>query len=371
MILAGAAPEAHAIETPPMSWWGYWAGRKGDTKPGARFVRRGIAKTYGADIVLVHAGRDPSQLKLLRASLHTMHARRRDVGVILMLHALLAKAPNGIDNSYIFYGPADYDQWNQRLAALSDMLHTPESDGWRPIDSIVAIAGFDEVNAFSSLLLNPVGDGPHPIPYAMELAQTYFPEVPNRGHVWVLGDNPVVQAPPNAVTLAGSTLPFAYHYAAYARPSNDITVPLCPHEGTFPDVTLPSGSFAEEDESMLRGFVEAVNAVRGTTDTPVVFIPYSNIIGLHRNLVQSRGVGCSLETLWHHVRCLASQDGSWATQVRGFLAWQWAKSGVIVDRTTGEIADPGWPGTQRDKFLQASGKWIGRNLASDPCIRTQ
>ena len=100
-------------------------------------------------------------------------------------------------------------------------------------------------------------------------------------------------------------------------------------------------------------------------------IAYSNVIGLHRDPVHSRGVGCSLETLRYDVRCLASQDGSWATQVRGFLAWQWAKSGVVIDAATGEIVDPGWPGTQRNSALQASGRWIKRNLASDPCIPTQ
>ena len=367
VILGAAASDVRALDTPPMSWWGYWAGRKGDTKPGAKFLRRGEARKFTSNIVLVHAGRDPGELAMLRRAFDSAHAHGRDVGVILMIDNVLRNIPNGIDASFLYYGAVEYDGWHQRLAQLSDALHAPGPDGWRPVDTIVAIAGFDEVNVYQSLLFNPVGDGPHPIPYAMELAQAYFPEVPDRGHVWKLGSDPTVDAPPNALTLEGSTLPFAYHYAAYAHPSNATTVPLCPHEGTFPAASLPSGSFAQQDESGLRDFVDAVNAVRGTTDTPVVFIPYSNIIGLTRNPIQSRGVGCSLEALWYHTRCLASQGGSWATQVRGFLAWQWARSRPIVDGTTGELLDPGWPGTQRDRILQASGKWIGRNLSFDPC----
>jgi hypothetical protein len=365
---------AHADEVPAaMSWWGYWVGRKGDTQPGSRFLRRRQAASYGSNVVLVHAGRDPGELEMLRAGFDGVHSRRQDVGVILMIDNVLRKQRTGIpgDISDWYYGAADYEGWHTRLAELSSELHRPGDDGWRPVDVIVAIAGFDEVNVYSSLAYQPAGGAPNPIPYAMELAEQYFPEVPERGHVWKIGPNPVISPPPNAFTLGGSTLPFAYHYASFLGPFTPTTVPFCPREGTYPAGDLPDLSFAQLDATRLREFVDAVNTVRGTTDTPVVFIPYSNRPGNRPTPESSRGTACTLETLWYHVRCLAAQSEPWATQVRGFVAWQWDQEPDLVDPVSGEIISQGWTGTQRNRTLKRAGRWIGHNRRDLPCTPTR
>jgi len=366
-----AAPaEPQADEAPAaMSWWGYWVGRKGDTAPGTKYLRQRQAKKMKTNIVLVHAGRDPGELEKLRAGFEVLHEKQQNVGVVLMLDNILRKPADPNDNR-CYYNEVDYQGWDQRLTELSNEMHRAGPDGWRPVDDIVAIAGFDEANVNDSLCFTGVGGAPQPIPYAMQLARQYFPEIPDRGHVWMLGPDPFAHTPPNAATLEGSTLTFAYHYAAYGNgPWDPTAIPYCPQEGTYPPAApLPEGSLAKLDQDRLRTFVEEVNAVRGNTDTPVVFIPYSNRRGQRPFYIAVRGVACTLTTLWYHTRCVAATGPpSWADQVRGFLGWQWDNEPTVIDPDTGTVVAPGWIGTQKSAPLKQAGKWIGRNLAAPAC----
>jgi len=368
-FLASTGATSASAEAPAngaMSWWGYWAGKKGDTMPGVKYIKQGKAKPFGTNIILIHAQADNGNLPALKDTL--VRAQAQNVKVILMLDRLLRKPDlpgNGCgffcDPDWV-YTADDYAQWNARLQQLRDGIGDA-------VSAITMIAGFDEVNVYWSAAFQAAPGQPNPIPYAMQLAAQYFPTVPNRGHVWKIGapsDNSVL-APPNADTLEGSTLPLAYYYSTLVGPYDSTTVPYCPHLGTLPGAQLPDGSKLVQDRDVLKLFVDTVNAVRGNSTTPVLYIPYSNIVGNVASPVASRAIGCHLEAWWTWMHCKALRNpNSWAGQVRGFLAWQWDKEPDTVDSVTGQITK-GWTGTQSNPYLKRSGKWIGANRDTVPC----
>jgi hypothetical protein len=367
LVSTGAtSASAEAPANGAMSWWGYWAGKKGDTKPGIKYIRQGKAKTFGTNIILIHAQADNGNLAKLKDTL--VRAKAQNVQVILMLDGLLRK-PDLPGNGCGFfcdpdaiYTAADYVGWNARMQQLADGIGDA-------VSAISMIAGFDEVNLYGSWRFQAAPGQPKPIPYAMQLAAQYFPTVPNRGHVWMIGgpEDDSIQTPPNADTLEGSTMPLAYYYSTFVGPYNSTTVPYCPHEGTLPGAQLPDGSKLVQDRDVLKLFVDRVNTIRGDTATPVLYIPYSNIGGNVVGAVASRAIGCHLEAWWTWMHCKALRNpSSWAGQVRGFLAWQWDKEPNYVDPDTGKLVR-GWTGTQSNPYLKTSGRWIGANRDTVPC----
>jgi hypothetical protein len=367
LVAAGtSSAHAEASANGAMSWWGYWAGKKGDSKPGIKYIKQKKAATFGTNIVLVHAQADNGNLPVLKDTL--VRAKAQNVGVILMIDRLLRKPdvpgngcgwfcdPDGV------YTAADYEQWNARMQALKNGIG-------EAVNAIVVIAGFDEVNLFGSWMFQAEPGLPKPIAYSMQLAAQYFPTVPNRGHVWKIGpaESDGVLTPPNADTLEGSTLPLAYYYSTFTGPFNATTVPYCPHEGTLPGAQLPEGSKLVQDRDVLKLFVDRVNAVRGTATTPILYIPYSNIGSNVAGAVASRAIGCHLEAWWTWMHCKSLRNpNSWAGQMRGFLAWQWDKEPNYIDPVTGKVVK-GWTGTQSNPYLKTSGRWIGANRNTVPC----
>jgi hypothetical protein len=254
------------------------------------------------------------------------------------------------------YNADDYAAWNARFTTLKESI----GDSKR---AIVAFVGFDEANVYGSLAFQAAPGQPRPLPYAMQLAAEYFPAVKDRGHVWMLG-----QGAPNAATLEGSTLPFAYYYPDLIGPFNAKTVPDCAHEGTLPASTPPPLSFIEKDEAALSLFISQVNEIRGDTSTPVAYVPYSNRgYGPHGELpspVASRGTACHLSSLYQWLHCRAqSQPTSWAGQVRGVVAWQWERLPWVAG------APYSWTGTKSNSYLKKAGRWIGQQRVNPtaPC----
>lgn len=365
-LLLVAVPSAlGSTPTSPMSWWGYWSGVKGDAYAGARFIRKSFAKRYKTNVVLIHAPTDPALIPTVKTALE--QAQAKDLGVVLMLDALLRKPSNPCGyfcNTGWVYDANDYAGWNERLQGLADGLGSAKQ-------AIVAVVGFDEVNVYGSLGFQHAAGQPSPISYSMELAAQYFPEATERGHIWMTNPDggSGVQTPPNPTTLEGSTLVFAYYYPDFIGPFNPTTVPFCPHEGTYPGATPPAGSFLALDDSALSNFVANVNAARPGEANPIVYIPYSNRGGRNPPTAASRGTACHLESLWQYVHCkAASEPTGWAGQVRGFVAWQWDPAPEVRDEM-GNIIDPGWTGTKSNSLLKKAGRWIGRERVTPtvPC----
>lgn len=363
-VLAGASAgtSAGADEKPAaMSWWGYWAGTKDYGKTGYGFVRHKQAKKYGTNVVLLPAPIDGSDAALKNV---LDKAWDQQVGVILMLDRMLRKPsdPCGLwcDNGWV-YNADDYAQWDARFKTLTDSI----GDSKR---ALVAIVGFDEANVYGSIAFQPAPGQPHPLPKAMELAAKWFPKVKDRGHIWKIGE-----ADPNATTLEGSTLPFAYYYPDLIGPFNDLTIPDCAHQDRLPAATPPDKSFLKQDETQLSKFVSQVNAIRGDSSTPVAYIPYSNRgygpNGENPAPVASRGTACHLSSLYQWLRCKAqAQPTSWAGQIRGIVGWQWERLAPMRD-DAGNVTYPGWTGTKTNRDLKQAGKWIGQQHVTPtaPC----
>jgi hypothetical protein len=234
------------------------------------------------------------------------------------------------------------------------------------VDAVTMIVGFDESNVYGSIGFQAAAGQPKPLPYSMQLAAQYFPTVAARSNIFKIGrDGDTIDSAPTADTLDGQTMPLAYFYSDFIGPFNQTTVPYCPHEGTFPSAQPPSGSFLASDRDVLKLFVDRVNAIRGDTLTPVVFIPYSNTaVGAKTGV--SRGVACHLESDWYWMQCKSIRNpNSWAAQIRGFLPWTWEQ------RPVGDPSGYSWGGTQHNPLLKTAGKWIGsRRAAPPPCPAT-
>lgn len=349
-------PAASAPPAGPMSWWGYWTGEwHGDYSAGVEFIDRGEARRFGQNFVALQVDDDLAGGSEINRALE--RAADEGLGVLLHLHDVLyngcvvdIEGPRARHGR--LYDRADYDEWRSKLERLRELL----SD--EALSAIIAVSGFDDMNpgrAFGCFEAEP--GLPSPVPEAMRMIAEYFPEVEFRGHVWQINDWTERGGDPFAKRewLAGSTFVIAYSYQREASStegsSRDCRWPSRSRPGTvWKSQGLPKDASRMEDD--LREFISFLNDDASTEGTPVLFVPPSHLSWGYTSPEEERGIGCTLEALHARVRCIAMlADGSWASQVLGFMPFNWSTN------NTGNA--PFWRGAEDSTDLLRAARSIG------------
>lgn len=334
-------PEPVVAGDEPMSWWGFWTGvHAGDRNNGIKYLKQNWPAKFGTNFVLT--GTNVSVAKTTRT---VQLAQERGTGVVLFLGSLFDRGCAWTRGTG--YGADDYAAWEADLTTLARALAPYKG-------TIIAIVGFDDMNGKAPLCYFSQDGQPNPVSESMRLAAAFFPEVAQRGHVWMAGGWGAGDANVpyrSAEWLEHSTMlfPYAYH-GAFRFDWDKALVTDCPRKGDLPRSQLPD-SYAARNVADLHAFVDWVGEQPGHESTPVLFIGNASQHGFRRAPVFADGVACTFESTYYHLRCLTAADpAGWSSRVRGVMGFAW--------NTNDTFGGLSWIGAAQVPELKQTGRWL-------------